>query len=69
MINDNKTLARQYCANFGQGSDYGICMGAMMYRHNDILITVLDRDFAGKECIVNKDKCKYFESIVKPGIQ
>jgi hypothetical protein len=41
----------------------------MMYRHNDTLITVLDRDFAGKECIVSKDKCKYFESIVKPGIQ
>ena len=69
MINDNNTLAKQHCANFGHGSDYGICIGAMMYRHNDTLITVLDRGFAGKECIVSKDKCKYFESIVKPGIQ
>ena len=62
--NNNKSIAKKYCANYGKGTDSGICPGVMINRDGKMWI---NSDYAGKQCFADK-QCSYFDNIVIPGI-
>ena len=55
-------IARKNCANWSNGK----CLGCMFKRENDKLYIHVDKDFAGKPCVVDEG-CHYFEEIVLKG--
>tara|TARA_B100002019_G_C21233251_1_gene581276 strand:- start:1171 stop:1371 length:201 start_codon:yes stop_codon:yes gene_type:complete len=63
MINSDLTKAKDYCCNYSNGN----CVGAMMVRVGDSIITRVDGKKAGKPCMVNEG-CDYFDNIVTKAI-
>jgi hypothetical protein len=55
-----KSKARQHCANYNTGK----CLGIMFTRIDGKLTVVADKNFVGKDCIVEKGNCSYFNNIV-----
>ena len=55
-----KSRARQYCANYNTGKWLGI----MFTRIDGKLTIIADKNFVGKDCIVEKGNCAYFNNIV-----
>ena len=55
-----KSKARQYCANYNTGK----CLGIMFTRIDGKLTIIADKNFVGKDCIVEKGNCAYFNNIV-----
>jgi hypothetical protein len=58
-----KSDARNNCANWNAGK----CLGALMFRKDDVLHYTIDKDMHGKDCFIDKG-CDYFDNIVVPGI-
>ena len=64
---NEKQIAKQHCANYGRGSDSGICSGYFFRREeNKKMVYWIDKKYAGKEC--NPKNCSYFKDIVVPGL-
>ena len=55
-------IARKHCANWNNGK----CLGCMFKREDDKLYIHVDKDFAGKPCVVDEG-CQYFDEIVLKG--
>ena len=59
-----KHIARLHCSNWFNGK----CIGCMPELGKKGLNFSIDSNFAGKECVVDKDDCHYFNNVVIPGL-
>jgi|TARA_R110002020_G_scaffold210652_3_gene416787 hypothetical protein len=65
---NDKTIAKQSCANYGKGDRSGICSAYFFKREESgKLVFWLDKKYRNKECAPSD--CSYFKNIVLPGVK